>query len=1056
MHKNKISALLFFSLLISFGTFTIADESPTKPEAIHGENIPKIPADLWKKQRRYQDIIGAGFRDWSPDGKSILIGTRHGNLTQLHAVSRPGAKPKLLTKSNEPTTSGFFLPDGRIIFRRAHGGNEHYQVFVLDPKTDKEELLTDGKSRHLLSKPHPDGKRIVFTSTRRNGRDADIYLQEAKVGAPAKTIYTVGPGELWFLADWTTDGKKAIIARYVSRNESYAKILDLETLKTTGIPSEKDSSREMGREKIYRSGYQFGPDGNTVYFLSDAKGEFRELAQVNLTTKKTQWISQGINWDVESLQFTEDRKTAVFSVNVDGYSSLYKVDIQAIEVQKEKSSNLLPFKKIPLPPSLIASLNFSQDGKRLGLSLGRPTSPAEAYELDLATNKLTRWTFSERAGFNEDDFVNPDLFRYTTFDKREVAAFLFRPHGPKEKLPVIITIHGGPESQYRPWFSATRQMYVNELGIAVIAPNVRGSTGYGKTFSLLDNGMKREDSVKDIGELLNWIATTGKERFNLDPTRVAVSGGSYGGYMVLASLIHFGDKLKAGVDNVGISDFITFLENTSAYRRDLRRAEYGDERIPEMRAHFKKISPLRQMHKLRSALFLCHGENDPRVPYSEALQIVEKAKATGQPVWTFFAKNEGHGFRRKENADYQLAVKTLFFKEFLLGPKKETSSNSTNSSKKIAQVIQTRNQAINKASLQGELKKPKVPAILKFDKLTPVDHIVIESENGQPDGTPFLIEVSFSADFWQAIYEGRTGKTKSIHSFQPVSISGIRIRFQQSEKPIKINKIEAHNLLNSEQIQSYQDYLHRYRSQDASPSLAELLDKWVQEVPYFGDARRLRGRVFEDLREHQKALDDYDCSVALEPGRGVDQLFRGNVLFKLEKFKESVAAYDIYTKGNKRRSASCWQRGLAWYYLGLFKEGKEQFEGYHSVDDLDIENGIWRYLCIAEAKDLDEAKKTFLPYPTKVRPPFPTLHKLYAGNGEPEEVIKEAKDRASSKESLNRNLFYGHYYIAKYYEVIREFEKANKEIDIALKHKIPHFMWDCAKIDKGRIVKRLK
>ena len=255
----------------------------------------------------------------------------------------------------------------------------------------------------------------------------------------------------------------------------------------------------------------------------------------------------------------------------------------------------------------------------------------------------------------------PKRIVYKSFDAREIPAYVYLPRHTK-KAPVVISIHGGPESQTRPTFSPVVQFWVNVLGIAVIAPNVRGSTGYGKTYVALDDGVKREDAVKDIGALLDWIAAQPE----LDASRVAVHGGSYGGYMVLASLVHFGDRIRAGVDIVGIANWITFLEKTSPYRADLRRAEYGDERDPKMREFLLSISPATHADRIRSALLVAHGRKDPRVPFAEAELIVSKVRAQGRPVWTIYADNEGHGFARKDNRDYLTAATTLFFQEHIL------------------------------------------------------------------------------------------------------------------------------------------------------------------------------------------------------------------------------------------------------------------------------------------------------------------------------------------------------------------------------------------------------
>ena len=423
-----------------------------------------------------------------------------------------------------------------------------------------------------------------------------------------------------------------------------------------------------------RRSFRYGPGAKSLYFLSDARGEFQELARLDLASGEITWWTGDIPWDVSSLEVSPDRSRAALVTNEDGYSRLHLLDDLGAAVPQRVAKEL--------PEGIVRNVGFSPDGARLGLTLGRPTAPFDAYSLDLASGALERWTFSERAGFDAREFVHPELVHVPSFDDRKIPAFVFLPPSGTQKpdadnaaesptkrtrIPVLISIHGGPESQYRPSFSGLRQFYCRELGLAVIAPNVRGSIGYGKTYSRLDNGMLREDSVKDIGAVLDWIAGSGGQGLGLDPDRVAVTGGSYGGYMVLASLIHFGARLRAGIDLVGVSDFITFLENTGSYRVHLRRVEYGDERDPAMRAFFEKISPLRRIGALRSPLFLIHGVNDPRVPFSEAEQLVEGARATGQPVWTLYAENEGHGFRRRENRDFQQAATALFLRRFLLG-----------------------------------------------------------------------------------------------------------------------------------------------------------------------------------------------------------------------------------------------------------------------------------------------------------------------------------------------------------------------------------------------------
>ncbi|MBW8884331.1 MAG: S9 family peptidase, partial [Planctomycetia bacterium] len=365
------------------------------------------------------------------------------------------------------------------------------------------------------------------------------------------------------------------------------------------------------------------------------------------------WLTSDIQWDANSIEIDKDHGNAAFTVNADGASQLYLLE-------RQESSNWKR-RELQVPIGIVTSLEFSPDGKHLGFTLARPNAPADAHSIELATGKLTRWTYSEVGGLNPASFVTAERIRFPSFDKREIPAWYFRPRSASrdKKVPVLINIHGGPESQAQPFFSGTIQFYLNEMGIAVILPNVRGSAGYGKTYLKLDNAEKREDSVKDIGGLLDWIA----KQPELDASRVAVTGGSYGGYMVLASLTHFGDRIKAGVDYVGICNFNTFLANTSPYRVELRRAEYGDEREGKMKAVFDRISPANNVDKIISALLVAHGRNDPRVPFSEAEQIVAKVRSRGRTVWTVYADNEGHGFAKKDNADYLRTVEAWFLKK---------------------------------------------------------------------------------------------------------------------------------------------------------------------------------------------------------------------------------------------------------------------------------------------------------------------------------------------------------------------------------------------------------
>jgi dipeptidyl aminopeptidase/acylaminoacyl peptidase len=359
-------------------------------------------------------------------------------------------------------------------------------------------------------------------------------------------------------------------------------------------------------------------------------------------------LSAHIPWDITAITLTRERDKLAFVSNEGGMSRLNILDLAR--------NRALPVPELPV--GSIGALAFSPDGAALAMTHNTPQSPSDVFVYEFRKRSLTRWTDSEVGGLDTARFPVPELVSYASFDGLEVPAWVYRPAGPGPH-PVIVQIHGGPEAQSRPVFNPLFAYWVNELGAAVVSPNVRGSAGYGKTYLRLDNGVLREDSVRDIGALLDWIGT----QPDLDAERVIVYGGSYGGYMVLASLVHFDERLLGGVSIVGISSFVTFLENTESYRRDLRRAEYGDEREPEMRAFLERISPLNNADKITSPLFVAQGYNDPRVPYTESEQIVGAVRANEVDVWYLLAMDEGHGFAKKANRDYFQAATVLFLRE---------------------------------------------------------------------------------------------------------------------------------------------------------------------------------------------------------------------------------------------------------------------------------------------------------------------------------------------------------------------------------------------------------
>ncbi len=631
--------------------FCRADEpaDPRRPSAITTDQVPVVPEGLFEDLRQYQSVRSAVFQGWSPDGKGVLIGTRFGNSPQLHQVYEPGGRRDQVTFYEEPV-SGRFLPDtrdGSLLFSMSTGGDENYQIYFLDRSIGRKTLLTDGKSRNELGPVRDDGQKMIVHSNRRNGRDTDIYLADTRK-ADSQALLLETNGEFWIALDWSQDGSKLALLKYVSINESYPAILDIASRELKKLPGAGEGKSAFGT-------IAFAPDGKSVYVTTDARGEFLELAKLDLASQKYEWLTPDTRWDVSDVEVCPKTGMVAYALNEHGASQLM--------LWEDGKSQ-----PIDLPLGVVADLKFNETGNQLGFTLARPDAPADVYSIETANGKLTRWTFSEVGGLPLDTFISPTRIEFPSFDGREIPAYYYKPRraSSENRVPVVINIHGGPESQSRPIFSGPTQYLVGELGFAVIYPNVRGSAGYGKTYLELDNAERREESVKDIGALLDWI----EKQPELDASRVAVTGGSYGGYMVLATLVNYGARVKAGVDIVGIANFITFLERTSPYRQDLRRAEYGDERDAAMRAHFEKINPTSRAAEIKSALFVAHGVNDPRVPYSEAQQIAEKVRAAGRAVWTVYAANEGHGFAKKDNRDYLTAVEVLFLKDVLAGAKK--------------------------------------------------------------------------------------------------------------------------------------------------------------------------------------------------------------------------------------------------------------------------------------------------------------------------------------------------------------------------------------------------
>jgi len=627
---------------------TALASSAQNPDNLVIEGIPPIPAELKREAGRYLEFRAAGFSDWHPRRREILVATRFADAMQLHVVKAPGGARRQLTFSAEPVGGGSFDPQAGafIVFSQDTGGGEFFQFYRQDFADGRVMLLTDGKSRNTGARWSHNGTQFAYSSTRRNGRDTDLYVMNPREPGSDRLLAQVQGGG-WSVMDWSPDDAKLLVQEGISVNESRLHLCDAKT-------GAMDLLTPKSTEKVAWGDAAFAKDGKSLFVTTDKDSEFQRLCRFDLATKQLTPLAPKLRGDVEGLDLSHDGRKLAFVRNEDGVSVLHLLDAH--------TGRELRAPKLPL--GVIGGLKWHANSRDLAFNLASARSPADVYSLDTQSGKLERWTESETGGLNPAGFVEPELVRIKSFDGLEISGFLYLPDtrkfpGPR---PVLINIHGGPEGQSRPIFQARNNFWMSEPGVALFYPNVRGSTGHGKTFVTLDNGFKREDTVRDIGAFLDWIARD--QRF--DKSRVAVTGGSYGGYMSLACMVHFSDRLRCGIDVVGISNFLTFLKNTQDYRRDLRRVEYGDERDPAMAEFLGKISPANHADKIRKPLLVVQGLNDPRVPASESQQMVKAIRDQGGTAWFLMAQDEGHGFQKKRNVDFMFQSTVLFVKEHLL------------------------------------------------------------------------------------------------------------------------------------------------------------------------------------------------------------------------------------------------------------------------------------------------------------------------------------------------------------------------------------------------------
>jgi dipeptidyl aminopeptidase/acylaminoacyl peptidase len=636
--------LLLTAALIALATPLAAQVTTRQVGSATLENVPAIPADVSAAVQRYQNYRAAQFEDWLPDG-SMLIATRFGSTQQLHHVKAPGAARTQLTFFAEPVANALTIPGGsRFILGRDTGGDEWFQIFTMG-LTGEPTPLTEAGTRNQSAVFSKDGSLLLWSRATKGSADYAILAADPNDPKSRRVVHQ-GTGNI-APEDISPDKRSALLVRNISNRESRLSLLDLATGQATPLA--------FTQKKALYENARFTPDGRSILVITDADSDVRRLVEIELATGNRSVVAPDLKWDVENYDLSEDGRTLAYVVNEDGFSR--------VVVQDRVTRRALP--QPSLPRGVLTAIDFSPDGRQLAIALTTATSAGDVWSWDVTGGKLVRWTESENGGLDPAKLAEPTLIRFKSFDGLSVPAFVYRPKNvaADAKTPVIVDIHGGPESQTRPGWNPGAQYFADTLGATVILPNVRGSDGYGSRYLNLDNAEKREDSVKDIGALLDWIA----KQPGLDAKRVAVYGQSYGGYMSLATMTHYSDRFVGGVERYGISNWITFLNNTEAYRRDNRRAEYGDERDPKMRAVFERISPMANVKRITKPMLVMQGANDPRVPKSESDQVVAKLRENGVETWYVSFADEGHGFLKKPNNDLRREVETVFLRKLFEG-----------------------------------------------------------------------------------------------------------------------------------------------------------------------------------------------------------------------------------------------------------------------------------------------------------------------------------------------------------------------------------------------------
>src|SRR5436190_5759950 len=576
---------------------TLAQGSNNSGES---DALPKVPPSLVREVGPYTRMSAYGLAGWHPSRRQLWAKAITPSYSAISQVTEPGNSPQPHTLIPSNVYDVYYSPqETAVVYVKDTDGNEIFQVYKFDPASNKSTLISDGKSRNTEPVWSNKSDRVVYSSNRRNRTDIDLYVVSPNDPTATRLLAEADGGGYLKAFDWSPDDRQVLFYNWLSTNESYLYVVDVASGKKTLLTTKN------GEEKVSVDFAQFSGDGKGIYLTTDRDSEFLRLAYMDLATKKVTYLSDSIKWNIELFSISPDRRTVAFVSNEDGASRLHFLDTSTNK-QRDLQWPVL---------GVISNLRWHNNSTDLAFVFSSPRSVWDIYSVDTKTNKVTRWLRGSSNGIDVDKFSEPELIHWKSFDSRVISGLLYRPPAKfTGKRPVIIDVHGGPDNQARPEFNGPDNYFVSELGIAKIYPNIRGSAGYGKSFLRLDDSYKREDAVRDIGALLDWIKT----QPNLDADRVMITGGSYGGYIALSVAGNYSDRIRAAQSLSGPSNIATFLEHTEDWLRDRWREEYGDERDSKMRAYLDRIAPLTNAQNIKKPLMIVQGENDARVRASEA------------------------------------------------------------------------------------------------------------------------------------------------------------------------------------------------------------------------------------------------------------------------------------------------------------------------------------------------------------------------------------------------------------------------------------------------------